>query len=161
MICIIQMLSGILTIGTCPMQANRSEAMCPEITKIEESAATPSQETVKRASKKVAPKAKKAVKKAAKKTVKAKKAVKKNRMATGNTPSLMRSAILVMKTSQKPLRVKEIFAKITAKSLWVSPEGKTPEATLAASIVRDINSEKPRWKRVDRGLFELTKLGRG
>ena len=41
--------------------------------------------------------------------------------------------------------------------MWGTPGGATPEATLHASILREINGNRKdaRFKKVDRGLFAL------
>jgi hypothetical protein len=47
------------------------------------------------------------------------------------------------------------------KGLWTSPGGKTPHATLYASILREINTKgkDARFKKVDRGQFVATGVG--
>jgi hypothetical protein len=47
---------------------------------------------------------------------------------------------------------------MTARGLWTSPGGKTPHATLYASILREINAKgkDARFKKVDRGQFVAT-----
>jgi hypothetical protein len=53
------------------------------------------------------------------------------------------------------MRVADLMAKMQADGLWRSPQGKTPEATLAAALIREIarKGESARFVRVDRGLF--------
>ena len=74
--------------------------------------------------------------------------------------SLMNAAIAVAKAAKGPMKCREMFEQITKKGLWASPEGKTPVATLGAKILCDARSEKPRWRKVDRGTWELTRYGR-
>jgi hypothetical protein len=47
---------------------------------------------------------------------------------------------------------------LSAQGLWTSPGGKTPHATLYASILREINAKgkDARFKKVDRGQFVAT-----
>ncbi|MBS0198269.1 MAG: hypothetical protein JSR77_16070, partial [Planctomycetes bacterium] len=47
------------------------------------------------------------------------------------------------------------IAAMQAKHLWSSPEGKTPEATLYAAIIREIAAKgnAARFKKHDRGVF--------
>jgi hypothetical protein len=44
---------------------------------------------------------------------------------------------------------------MSVQGLWTSPGGKTPHATLYASILREINAKgkDSRFKKVDRGQF--------
>jgi len=47
---------------------------------------------------------------------------------------------------------------MSSQGLWTSPGGKTPHATLYASILREINTKgKDAWfRKVDRGQFVAT-----
>lgn len=69
--------------------------------------------------------------------------------------SLLNAAATVLAESTTPMRVGEILAEITKRSLWSSPKGKTPGATLNAAMIREIaaRGEQARFKRHDRGLF--------
>ena len=71
--------------------------------------------------------------------------------------SLMEAAIQVMRSVKQPMKAKDIYEHVAKKGLWSSPAGKTPVATLAAAIARDVASEKPRWRRTGPGLFTLTR----
>lgn len=57
---------------------------------------------------------------------------------------------------------KDLIAEMEAKGLWVSPAGKTPHATLAAAIVREINTkgEGARFARLAPGRFALAQPGK-
>ena len=61
----------------------------------------------------------------------------------------------VLKKAGKPMRCPELIKVMAEQKLWSSPNGKTPEATLYAAIIREIRDEgsKARFKKVDRGLF--------
>jgi len=78
--------------------------------------------------------------------------------ATVKRPSAMNAAVQVLAESPKPMRVREIIEEMAKRGLWSSPKGKTPHATLAASIIREIaaRGKESRFKKVDRGLFAAT-----
>jgi len=73
--------------------------------------------------------------------------------------SCLDAAAIVLSASDKPMRAIEMIAAIQAKKLWASPEGKTPEATLYAAIIREIaaKGKAARFRKVERGLFEAGK----
>jgi len=77
---------------------------------------------------------------------------------TAKRPSAMNAAVQVLAESAKPMRVREIIEEMAKRGLWSSPNGKTPHATLAASIIREIaaKGKESRFKKVDRGLFAAT-----
>ena len=56
-------------------------------------------------------------------------------------------------------RLGERVEAMVTKKLWTSPGGKTPDATLYAAILREIQTKgkEARFTRVDRGLFGLRK----
>jgi len=62
---------------------------------------------------------------------------------------------MVLAESTTPMRAIDMIAAMTARGLWSSPGGKTPEATLYAAIIREIaaKGETTRFKKHDRGLF--------
>jgi hypothetical protein len=57
------------------------------------------------------------------------------------------------------MRAVDLVAEMEAKGLWKPPEGKTPEATLYAAIIREIaaKGKEARFKKHDRGLFVADK----
>ena len=57
------------------------------------------------------------------------------------------------------MRAQELIDQMAAKGLWKSPGGKTPEATLYAAVLREIQAkkDKARFKKVERGLFVAAK----
>jgi hypothetical protein len=75
--------------------------------------------------------------------------------------SCLDAAAIVLAASDKPMRAVEMIAAIQAKKLWASPEGKTPEATLYAAIIREIaaKGKVARFRKVERGLFAAGKGG--
>lgn len=110
---------------------------------------------------------KKAGKPASTKTTKAKAkaapadAAKKAKPAADKAPKKLGqldAAVKVLGESEEPLNCKAIMEVMAAKGYWKSPGGKTPEATLASSIQREISKKGhgSRFKRVDRGLFTLS-----
>jgi hypothetical protein len=71
--------------------------------------------------------------------------------------SQMAAAVKVLKQSRKPLTCTQMVEQMAKKKLWTSPGGKTPEQTLYASILRDIqkHGDESQFQKVDRGLFTL------
>ena len=55
------------------------------------------------------------------------------------------------------MNCREMVEAMTEKGLWSSPNGKTPDATLYAAILREINAKgkDARFRKVDRGQFAL------
>ena len=72
--------------------------------------------------------------------------------------SALDAAAQVLVAGDKPMRVKDLIEQMEAKKLWKSPGGKTPEATLYAAMLREIQAKKSeaRFKKIERGLFVAT-----
>ena len=72
--------------------------------------------------------------------------------------SAISAAARVLADAGKPMRAKEMIEAASAKGLWSSPKGKTPEATLYAAIIREIaaKGKAARFSKVERGLFAAT-----
>ncbi len=107
--------------------------------------------TKKSTTKKAAPK-----KAAAKAAGSKQTAVKKAAANQGDKKmSALDAAVKVLSESKEPLRTKEMIERMAAKGYWKSPGGRTPEATLHASMTREINTKgkSARFKKVGRGLF--------
>lgn len=85
------------------------------------------------------------------KTAKAKPAAKR--------VSLLTAAATLLADRKEPMRVREIIATLSERGLWTSPNGKTPEATLYAAIIREIaaKAKASRFVKVERGLFAAAK----
>ena len=68
------------------------------------------------------------------------------------------AAAAVLKDAGKPLGAKDIVERMLAKGLWTTG-GKTPHATIYAAMIREIAAKggSARFRKVDRGLFELAK----
>jgi hypothetical protein len=73
--------------------------------------------------------------------------------------SALDAAAQVLAKAGKPMRAKEMIAEVVAKGLWASPNGKTPEATLYAAIIREIaaKGDAARFRKAERGLFTAGK----
>ena len=75
----------------------------------------------------------------------------------GKKLSLLRAAFQVLKETGAAMNTKELLDTVKAKGLWQPGEGKTPENTLYAAILRDINTKAaPMFKRCEsrKGAFE-------
>jgi hypothetical protein len=69
--------------------------------------------------------------------------------------SALDAAAEVLKAEGKPMKAKELIEAMAAKGLWTSPNGKTPEATLYAAMLREAaaKGDASRFRKVDRGQF--------
>ena len=65
------------------------------------------------------------------------------------------AAAIVLADTATPMRPVEMIAEMGKRGLWSSPGGKTPEATLAAAIVREIatKGDASRFVKHGPGLF--------
>jgi hypothetical protein len=72
--------------------------------------------------------------------------------------SQIQAALQVLANAKEPMSCQAMVEAMTARGLWTSPGGKTPHATLYASILREINAKgkDARFKKVDRGQFVAT-----
>ena len=72
------------------------------------------------------------------------------------------AAAKVLADAGEPMRVKDIVAAAAKKGLWQSKNGKTPEATVYAAIIREIAAKgaESRFEKKDRGLFAATAAAR-
>jgi len=83
---------------------------------------------------------------------------RKDKKAAADKPkrvSALNAAAEVLKASDAPMRAKELIEAMAARGLWSSPNGKTPEATLYAAIIREIatKGDAARFRKTERGLF--------
>jgi HB1, ASXL, restriction endonuclease HTH domain len=69
--------------------------------------------------------------------------------------SAIDAAAQVLSGAKAPMNAKELIAEMTAKSLWTSPGGKTPHATLFSAIIRVIalNGKESRFMKPGRRHF--------
>ena len=81
---------------------------------------------------------------------------KKGKAEKPKRTSVLDSAAQVLREAKAPMRCKEMIAAMQAQRLWINPNGKTPEATLYSSILREIanKADQSRFRKLDRGLFE-------
>ena len=65
----------------------------------------------------------------------------------------------VLAEAGRPMTCRAMVEAMAAKGLWTSPGGKTPEATLYSSLLRQIRAKgkEARFKKVARGQFDLAK----
>ncbi len=97
-------------------------------------------------------------KKAAKTTAKKANAKKAEKPAEKKL-SQIEAASKLLANAKEPMNCKSMVEAMLAKGLWKSPGGKTPEATLYASIIREIaiRGKESRFKKADRGTFALAR----
>ena len=71
--------------------------------------------------------------------------------------SQMAAAERVLAESGEPMNCKAMVEAMASKGYWSSPGGKTPAATLYASLLRHIRKagKDARFKKTDRGHFTL------
>lgn len=69
--------------------------------------------------------------------------------------SQIAAAAKVLALASEPMGAKEMVEAMATKGLWTSPGGKTPEATLYAAIMREINAkgDQARFAKAERGKF--------
>ncbi len=71
--------------------------------------------------------------------------------------SALDAAAKVLAESGEPMTSKEMIDAMAAKGYWTSPGGKTPQATLYAAILREIQTKgaEARFTKTERGHFAL------
>ena len=71
--------------------------------------------------------------------------------------SALDAAAKVLAESGEPMTSKEMIDAMAAKGYWTSPGGKTPQATLYAAILREIQTKggEARFQKTERGHFAL------
>ena len=71
--------------------------------------------------------------------------------------SALDAAAKVLAESGEPMTSKEMIDAMAAKGYWNSPGGKTPQATLYAAILREIQTKgaEARFTKTERGHFAL------
>jgi hypothetical protein len=69
--------------------------------------------------------------------------------------SALDAAAQVLAGSDVPMTCKELIEAMAAQGLWASPKGRTPENTLYAAIMREVNvkKEESRFRKVSAGHF--------
>jgi hypothetical protein len=77
-------------------------------------------------------------------TTKAKRAAKADAKAIGQAPNVeqrlsqIEAAVEILRAVGEPMTCKAMVEVMSAKGLWTSPAGKSPDATLYASILREL-----------------------
>jgi hypothetical protein len=86
---------------------------------------------------------------------KKRKAAKEPKEPKPKRTSALDAAANVLAGAGKPMRAKEMVEAMVAQGLWSSPNGKTPEATLYAAIIREIaaKGDGARFVKAERGIF--------
>ncbi len=76
---------------------------------------------------------------------------------TDGKMSALDAAAKVLAESGEPMTSKEMIDAMAAKGYWTSPGGKTPQATLYAAILREIQTKgaEARFTKTERGHFAL------
>ena len=71
--------------------------------------------------------------------------------------SALAAAARVLAEAGTPLSTRAMIEAMAARGYWSSPHGKTPQATLYAAILREIQTKgaASRFLKADRGLFTL------
>ena len=77
--------------------------------------------------------------------------------ASAKKLSALDAAARVLAETKQALSCPELIATMAAKGYWTSPAGKTPSATLASAIQREIKvkGDKGRFKKTAPGRFSL------
>ncbi len=107
----------------------------------------------------------KSAKKATKRSAKAAKPAKATKPSAVRKPagddkpkriSALDAAAAVLQKAREPMNAKAMIAAMAEQGLWTSPNGKTPNATLYAAILREIGTKggEARFRKSDRGMFE-------
>jgi len=77
--------------------------------------------------------------------------------ASAKKLSALDAAARVLGETKQALSCPELIATMAAQRYWTSPAGKTPSATLASAIQREIKvkGDKARFKKTEPGRFTL------
>jgi hypothetical protein len=76
----------------------------------------------------------------------------------GEKLSCLDAAAKVLAEASEPMSAKALIAAMAAKSLWTSPGGKTPHATLYSALLREIGAkgDESRFAKAGAGKFTTT-----
>jgi hypothetical protein len=76
-------------------------------------------------------------------------------------PSGLDAAVRVLREAGKPMHCGDVVKTALEKGYWQT-NGKTPAATIYAAIIREIavKGGQSRFRKTDRGMFELTAAGK-
>jgi hypothetical protein len=69
--------------------------------------------------------------------------------------SALDAAAQVLEDAGRPMACRELIEAMTARGLWTSPNGATPEATLYSAVLRELKArgDAARFVKAGRGLF--------
>ena len=75
----------------------------------------------------------------------------------GKKLSQIEAAVAVLRKAGEPMTCKAMVEAMTARGLWTSPGGKTPDATLYASILKELTTrgKDARFVKAAPGRFAL------
>ena len=97
----------------------------------------------------------------AKKSAKAKQTPKDHRPFAPRK-SLASAAVLVLAEAKEPMSAKGVVEAAIATGLYEPGKGKTPHATLYSSMMREArdDGDRARFRKAERGMWELTEAGK-
>ena len=77
-------------------------------------------------------------------------------------PSGLDAAVAVLAEAGKPMNCGDMVRRMLETGLWKT-SGKTPSSTIYAAIITEISKKgaTSRFRKTDRGMFELTEVGKG
>lgn len=77
-------------------------------------------------------------------------------------PSGLDAAVVVLAEAGKPMNCGDMVKRMLETGLWKT-SGKTPSSTIYAAIITEIAKKgaASRFRKTDRGMFELTEVGKG
>lgn len=89
------------------------------------------------------------------KAAKPTKASKEKKPAKAKRVSALDAAATVLTGAKEPMNAADLIKAMAERKLWSSPNGKTPEQTLYAALIREIKAKgkDARFTKTDRGLF--------
>ena len=93
------------------------------------------------------------------KAAKPAKATKAKKAKVDDKLSALDAAAKVLASASEPMTTKELIEAMTAKGLWTSPNGATPDRTLFSAITREVNTKgsDARFVKTERGKFAAKK----
>jgi hypothetical protein len=84
----------------------------------------------------------------------------KDRKPGAPRKSLVSAAVLVLAGASAPMNAKAIVEAATTSGWYMPGAGKTPHATLYSAMLRDAREAEARFRKADRGTWELTDAGK-
>jgi len=92
-------------------------------------------------------------------TAKAGKSAKDKKPPKAKRVSALDAAATVLGGAKEPMTAADLIKAMAERKLWSSPNGKTPEQTLYAALIREIKAKgkDARFTKTDRGLFAFSR----